>query len=158
MANCKKCNAQLEEGNEKCKFCGEDNSIFAGITSGGIDEVVNNLNDTPDTTAEFDEEDIKNNKIMAILAYLEILVLVPILAAKDSKFARYHANQGLILFITSLILGIVSGVLNFLPVIGWLFSICVSFSILLLMILGIINAANGKAKELPIMGKYRILK
>ena len=33
---------------------------------------------------------------MAILAYFGILVLIPILAAKDSKFARFHANQGLL--------------------------------------------------------------
>ena len=29
---------------------------------------------------------------------------------------------------------------------------------LVLVIIGIINAANGKAKELPVIGKYRILK
>lgn len=29
---------------------------------------------------------------------------------------------------------------------------------LVLAIIGIINAANGKAKELPVIGKYRILK
>ena len=29
---------------------------------------------------------------------------------------------------------------------------------LVLDIIGIINAANGKAKELPVIGKYRILK
>ena len=37
---------------------------------------------------------------MAVLAYFGILVLIPILAAKESKFARFHANQGLILLIT----------------------------------------------------------
>ena len=42
---------------------------------------------------EVDAEDAEKNKVMGILAYLGILVLVPILAAKDSPFAKYHANQ-----------------------------------------------------------------
>ncbi len=29
---------------------------------------------------------------------------------------------------------------------------------LVLVILGIVNAASGKAKELPVIGKYKILK
>ena len=62
-----------------------------------FEEKITSLNNTADTTIEFDNQDIQNNKIMAILSYFGILVLVPILAAKESKFARFHANQGLIL-------------------------------------------------------------
>ena len=40
--------------------------------------------DTPDPA------DVDTNKIFAVLAYLGILVLVPLLAAKESRFARYH--------------------------------------------------------------------
>ena len=41
---------------------------------------------------EVTPEDVQNNKVFAILAYIGILVLVPIFAAKESKFARFHAN------------------------------------------------------------------
>jgi hypothetical protein len=41
-----------------------------------------------------DPQDAQDNKIMAILAYLGLLFLVPFLAAKESPFARFHTNQG----------------------------------------------------------------
>lgn len=102
---------------------------------------------------EFSKEDIEQNKVMALLAY--IIFFIPLLAAKDSPFARYHANQGLILFITSVIINIAGAII---PFIGWL--IILPFGnifVLILIILGIVNAANGKAKPLPLIGKFKIL-
>ena len=54
---------------------------------------------TPESL-EVDPDDAEKNKIFGILAYLGILCLVPIFAAKDSPFAKYHANQGLVLLLT----------------------------------------------------------
>ena len=59
----------------------------------------NNLFAMTDRTPEFEQEDIQNNKVMSILAYIGPLVLVTIFAAKDSKSARFNANQGLVLLI-----------------------------------------------------------
>ena len=109
---------------------------------------------TADTTADYDKKDIEDNKIMAILAYIGILFLVPLLAAKDSKFARFHASQGLILFL----LGLAGALVLIIPILGWLVSALVSIATLVLMILGIINVCQGKAKELPIIGKINLLK
>lgn len=119
-----------------------------------IKEEVKEVLVTPDTTASFDPEDINKNKIFAILAYFGILVLVPIFAAKDSKFAKFHANQGLLLFIAE----IAGSVISVIPVLGTLVSFVVSIACFALAIIGIINAAKGEAKELPIIGKYEILK
>ena len=119
------------------------------------------FNNTADTTSEYDKNDIEQNKVMAILAYLSWLVLIPIFAAKESKFARFHANQGLVLAIAEIICWVALGILSGLPLIGWLFGIVEAlFSLVCLIfaVIGIVNAANGKAKELPIVGKYRILK
>ena len=38
---------------------------------------------TEDNTSEFDQEDINQNKVMAVLAYIGILVLVPLLVAPN---------------------------------------------------------------------------
>lgn len=101
------------------------------------------------------KEDVEKNKVMGILAYLGILVLVPLLSAKDSPFAQYHANQGLVL----LIAGVIVGAASAFPIIGW-FIVAPIGSILLfiLAIMGIINAANGEMKPLPLIGQYTILK
>ena len=124
-------------------------------------ETVRNLNNTADYTEEYDPNDIQNNQLMAILAYIWLLVLVPIFMAKESKFARFHANQGLVLCIASIALGIISASFCWIPVVKYIVSIICGLAglgVLILAILGIVNAAQGRAKELPIVGKFRILK
>ncbi len=130
------------------------------------------LNNTTDNTAEFEKKDIEENKVMAILAYFGILVFIPILAAKESKFARYHANQGLILFMALVGWSIADYILTaILRTLLWrgmglweIYSLCgtilnlVYFVFTIFAIIGIVNALNGKAKELPVIGKYKILK
>lgn len=126
-----------------------------------FNEQFNKFNDTPDTTSEFEAEDIEKNKVMAILAYIGILVLIPIFAAKDSKFARFHANQGLVLAIAEIVGSILFNVLGGIKFIGWIFGLIgglFGLACLLFAILGIYNAANGKAKELPFIGGFRFLK
>ena len=79
---------------------------------------VKNLGNTEDYTAQFDPQDIASNKVMGVLAYIGILVLIPIFAAKNSPFARFHANQGLILFIAELCLMVISWLLGGIPILG----------------------------------------
>lgn len=126
-----------------------------------LNETFNEFNNTEDTTSQFDPNDIQQNKVMAVLAYLSWLVLVPIFGAKNSPFARFHANQGLALAIAEIICWVVLGILVKLPLIGWIFGLVEGiFSLVCLVfaIIGIVNAANGRAKELPIVGKFRVLK
>ena len=107
-----------------------------------------------------DPVDVEKNKVFALLAYLGILVLVPILAARDSPFAKYHANQGLLLtggmIVIWFVMVFVYIVVHFIPFLGILLSClsCFIFPLLMLAwlayaILGIVNAVNGKMKPLP---------
>ena len=116
------------------------------------------MNETPDTTDSYTAEDIGANKIMGILAYCGPLVLVPILAAKESPFAKFHSNQGLVLMILHIIIIIACTVLAVIPIIGWLIGLILPLVSFVLSVLGIINVINGRAKELPLVGKFRILK
>lgn len=117
---------------------------------------------TKDLTAEFDPQDIQQNRVMGILAYISWLVLVPIFAAKGSKWARFHANNGLLLAIAEVALGIVFGILGWIPYVGWIFGVIgwlSELAVCALAIFCLVNAARGKAKELPIIGgKIKILK
>ena len=115
---------------------------------------------------------IEQNKVMAILSYLFILVIVPIIAAKNSPFARFHANQGLTLAVAWVGWIIVDAILTaILRAILWsgmglwsIYSLCstvlslVNLAFTVLAIIGIVNALNGRAKELPFIGKYKLLK
>ena len=174
MALCKNCGAQIEDNVKFCPQCGATaENIGVQQTQPQQNEAAQNnfsakfasLNNTADTTAEFDANDVTQNKAMAILAYFGPLVLIPIFAAKGSKFARYHSNQGLLLLIACVAWSIVYSIINWIILaISWrlyfISSIIGVFSIvfIVLAVIGIVNAANGKAKELPVIGKYKILK
>ena len=115
--------------------------------------------------------DIQNNKAMAVLSYIGIFVLIPVFAAKQSPYARYHANQGLLLFLAEVIwivfcsiLGAVLGLLNVFGPLFWILSGVVntilgilSLVFLAMAIYGIVNAATGKAKPLPVLGRFTLL-
>jgi len=106
------------------------------------------------TNEGFEKDDIENNKVMALLAY--IIFLVPLLAAKESKFAMFHTNQGLILFLCAVAVNIVGGIV---PIVGWLIILPLgNLFVFILAIIGIINAAKGEAKPLPLIGGIKILK
>ncbi len=126
-----------------------------------INDSVNAFTNTADSTSQFSQDDIKGNMVVCIFAYISWLVIIPILAAPNSKYARFHSNQGLILAILEIIFGAVFAVLGIIPFIGIVFSIIggiFGLFFLILSIIGIVNVVNGKAKDIPILGKIRILK
>lgn len=112
--------------------------------------------------------DAEANKGVAICAYFGLLWLVPLFTAKNSPFAKFHTNQAILVFITSVVFKIAGGILNalliwifdywriykFTTVISWATTVCG----LVLMILGIVYAAQGKMKEIPVLGQFHLLK
>ncbi len=125
-----------------------------------FNEQFNKFTDTRDHTSECDPGDVERNKVMGVLAYLSWLVIIPLVAAKDSRFARFHCGQGIILAIAELICWVAFGILGRLPLIGWIFSVLnglVSLAALILAIIGIVNAVNGRAKELPVVGGFSFI-
>ena len=194
MAYCGKCGNQIEEGVKFCPACGAALQVAQPETvqpepqqpvqpettaeeklqqaTQTIDSVAQKLGNTADHSAEYDKTDAEANKVMALLSYFGFLVIVPILAAKHSPYARFHANQGLVLFLAMLVYaiadGIVTAILRAVLYSGlglWgIYSMCSSIINLLYVgftifaIIGIINVLNGRAKDLPIIGKYRVLK
>lgn len=148
MRICRKCGAQVADGVMACPQCGAP------------------MIEPPKTP----QQDVEQNKVMAVLAYVGILVLIPILAAKESKFARFHANQGLILLITgvafSIFVPVVIKIVAFISyvlagIVGIALGIALVLAWLLLFVLaiiGIINAVKGEFKQLPLIGQFQILK
>lgn len=127
---------------------------------------MNNLFDVEDRTAEFDTQDVQDAKVWSILAYFGILFFLPLVCAPQSRFGKFHANQGLVLLICSLALAVVSWIL--LLIVGWipfigkviysLVSLVIFVVTLAWMIYGIVQAAQGKAKTLPLIGKITLIR
>ena len=131
MSFCTKCGTELKEDAKFCPSCGapteqkaepaaeekqpEQNTYqqntYQQNTTSDFAQKFDQFTDTEDRTAEFDKADISANKVYAILAYIGFLVLVPLIAVPKSKFARFHANQGLVLLIGEVAYNIVRSVL-----------------------------------------------
>lgn len=94
----------------------------------------------------------KHNTTMAVIAY--ILFFVPLLTgdAKKDTFVKYHTKQGLILFLLVVLINVIGWIM---PFYFWFtFSWILSLAVLVLLIIGIVNAVNGKQEPLPVIGKF----
>ncbi len=142
MKKCEKCGRNVENEARFCPVCG---MYFEDYRK--------------QQRSQFERADIQNNKIMAALAYMGLLVLIPVFAAKESKFARYHARQGLILLIAEVIFSVCYCVFSFVVLsISWRLYFIVrivgmlSYAFLVLAVIGISNAVSGRVKRLPVIG------
>lgn len=162
MAFCAKCGTKMEDNGKFCPGCGaatEENAASAPVQQPQAAATQAEIRLHP-------EEDAQQNKVMGILAYLGILVLVPIFAAPNSKFACYHANQGLVVCLAAVAYWIVTAILNsIVTVISWRLGLTLSgifgligLAFVVLEVIGLINAAKGERKPLPIIGGIRLLK
>lgn len=102
---------------------------------------------------ELIEIDIKKNKFFAVLAYLGPLIVISFTKSKSSKYARFHCNQGII----TLVMFVLSALLFLIPNIGAGIGVALIFFTLSITAIGTFNAIKGETKELPIVGKIKIL-
>lgn len=95
-------------------------------------------------------------RTLAIIGYIfPVLFFVPLITAdKSSAFARFHANQQLLL----LIWYVIANVIVIIPLLGWVASPLMVVLGIILAVIGIVNTAQGVTKPLPIIGQYVLLK
>ena len=163
MAFCKNCGAQLDENEKFCHSCGSavaaENSVQGAVDS--VKEKFQDFNNTPDTTADYDQSDIQANRGIAWLSYLGPLFLVPLLSRKTSKFCRFHVNQGVILCIIYVACSVLASIFGSLGKFGTILKFplaIVQIVVGVFAIIGVVNAAKGRVKELPIVGGIKIIK
>lgn len=138
-----------------------------------VGKTKNFFTNTTDESSLQDVQDVQQNKILALVSYLGYFFFIPMIVKPQSRYLRFHGNQGLTLLLTEIVLGIVHAILCGLfglfslagvagAIIGGIFIVLISIAIwgaiLVWAILGIYNAVTGKAKELPLIGRIRILK
>ncbi len=113
------------------------------------------INDVEDNTSEFTSIEIESGKLMGIFSY--ILAPIPFILEKENKFARYHAKQGMTLFIIGVVCAVIISILEAIlgSIIGWIINIVgaiIGVVYVLLCVIGIINVLQSKAKKLPVIG------
>ena len=96
-----------------------------------------------ETEIKPDKRDTENNKIAAAIGYIGVLCFLPLLLKRKSKFAQFHAKQGLLLFIIELVGW-------FIPIIGWILYVVA----IIYAVLGIKASLEGKYWEMPFLGAF----
>ncbi len=100
------------------------------------------------------KKEIEDGKLCAILSYILVGMIWWLADEKMKKnnFAKFHFKQALVLLIVSVIINIVGTII---PIIGWFIILPLGgLFTLVLWILGIINAIQGKEKELWLIGSF----
>ena len=157
-----------------CNNCGNkvgDNASFCGNCGTPIEKKAETNNESNQDTSSNNAKASKpassysnDNTLMGVMSYLGPLVLIPIFAAKGNSFIRFHANQGLVLFIAEILWYVLLELITHLPyllIFSILYDVVYYVGIcfmLLMIILGVISIVKGEEKELPVIGSIRIIK
>jgi len=168
MSFCGKCGKELNDGVKFCPACGEPtengtqqsdkSTSYAGDAYQNAKSKVETVLNTKDTSGEYAREDIEKNKVICALAYIPILFFLPLVACpKDSKFAKFHANQGLLVLILAVVCNVIGSLIGLIPIFGTIVWVLLDLVIFGAFLFGLINTLQGKAKELPFIGGIRLI-
>lgn len=106
-----------------------------------------------------DEKPADMKKLWGIVGYIfPILFFIPLVMddLKTNSYSKFHANQQLVLLLAAVVVNIAGGIIPFL---GWFIILPLgTIFLIVLAIMGIINAANDKKKPLPLIGGIEIIK
>ncbi|HAA99993.1 MAG TPA: zinc ribbon domain-containing protein [Ruminococcaceae bacterium] len=151
MKFCPNCGTQMEDNAAFCPKCGVQPNAAPNVTYAPVDPY--------DHTAEFDPQDISDNKVYAMLVYLmgTIGIIIALLAAQNSRFVAFHVRQALKIVAVNLLMVIASAVLfwtiivpiaaGVMAVVFWVIKIICFFQI-----------CSGKAKEPAIIRSLGFMK
>lgn len=93
-----------------------------------------------------------DKKTTDIVAYLTWIGFILAIVLGDREQSKFHINQALVLNLFSLV-----GALSWIPLVGFLTGIW-SLFVFICWIIAFVGAINGEEKEVPLLGKIKILK
>lgn len=152
MAFCPNCGKEIPDGQVFCSNCGA--SMNAPVAQPAAPAV-----DPYDHTADFAPDDISQNKVIAMAAYLlpAAGVIIALLAAPQSPYASFHVRQALKFTILETLLGIVAVVLGITVIVPFAAAICMVV-LVVIEIICFFQVCQGKAKDAPIIRSLGFLK
>ena len=115
-----------------------------------------------------EQEDLEGKKFTAFLAYLSWFAVIPMIYSTESKFIKYHANQGFVLATVETIYIIIMVIVS--KLILWPLSRATSLLVEttmfmvfvgvfgMLSLIGMFNVIRGKEKPIPTFGHIKLLK
>ena len=137
MAFCSNCGKEVPDGASVCPSCG---AALAGAPAA--------VADAWDHTSEFDAQDISDNKVYALSAYLVSMlgVIRARVLAKESPFALFHAREALKIDVVVFVVSFLSALLSWtciVPIAG----IILMLILCVVKIICFVQVCKGEAKE-----------
>ena len=156
MKICPKCNSQVNDEAMFCAGCG-----YSFAPQGNQPQAAAPAVNQYDHTSEFSPEEVKDNKIFALLCYVMSIfgVIIALLATggKPSDYLRFHIKQVLSVTILEVLAGIISGVLVWTCIVPFA-GIAALGVLMVVQYIGFFMTAGNKSVEIPIVRKFGFLK
>ena len=91
-----------------------------------------------------------SSRLLAIMSYLGVLSLVPLVMNRDDSYVQFHARQGVVLWMWE-VLAIYTLLV---PAVGSFFFRFSSIACLVLSVIGVLSVLLGRAWKFPIIGEW----
>ena len=130
------------------------------------------MSSTKDYTETFSLEEIESGKALSIVSYL--IPIVPFILSKKNNYVRFHTLNGMKILFTYLIFLIIKRTLSYifgtpcdlvsglkciiLPISLRIFFAFINMIFSFIVLYGLLNVCNNKAKEIPIISKIKLFK
>ena len=130
------------------------------------------LLNTEDYTENYSLEEIESGKTLSIVSYL--IPIVPFILSKKNSYVHYHTANGMNILFTYLIFLIIKRTLSYifgtpcdlvsglkciiLPISLRMFFALANMIFSFIVLYGLLNVCNNKAKEIPIISKIKLFK
>ena len=101
-----------------------------------------------------------NKRTTDVVGYLTWVGLLVAFIVGDRSASRFHLNQSLVIWLTGTLAGVAEQLLGWLPLVGWVVDLAVGLVTLLCVVcwfIGIINAASGVEREVPLLGRVHLI-
>lgn len=136
------------------------------------DKITGFMSSIKDYTDSFSLEEIESGKALSIVSYL--IPLVPFILSKKNNYVKFHTLNGMNILFTYLIFLIIKRTLSYifgtpcdlvsglkciiLPISLRIFFAFINMIFSFIILYGVLNVCNNKAKEIPIIRKIKLFK
>ena len=136
------------------------------------DKITGFMSSIKDYTDSFSLEEIESGKALSIISYL--IPLVPFILSKKNNYVKFHTLNGMNILFTYLIFLIIKRTLSYifgtpcdlvsglkciiLPISLRIFFAFINMIFSFIILYGVLNVCNNKAKEIPIIRKIKLFK
>jgi fumarate reductase subunit D len=91
-----------------------------------------------------------SSRTLAVMSYLGVLCLVPLVMNRNDSYVQFHARQGVVLWMWE-VLAIYTLLV---PAVGHVFFRISSIACLVLSVIGVLSVLLGRAWKFPIIGDW----